>query len=247
MANDLVNHTQSYLTRLAQYLRCCAAHEAELSEFATLLEEVDTTTAKICAGAPLDHPTKQHLKPLLDLCGAAASLNASVRALADDVSWCQVYQGTGFFLLAPGLHYPLHTHAAQEIYFVISGDIKIQHGIEGSPFDICAGHQSYTPSNQLHSLKTGDAPVLVLYIWMGEVDSPNLIWEQDDSGCWQNPAGHGSLMPVGRKPMLRRLPKQNLRRQNDRGPAILFDPMSKNLQQELRAQNLPVNLEKPGL
>jgi len=214
MSSNLADQAQSYLAAFAQCLRRRTVQEPELTEFAELLEEVDASTAKNRAGPPLDHPTKRHLAPLLDTCAADASLNEGVRALADDVAWYQVYQGkgvsaslsegmlagqvvgqrglvtserlrTGFFLLAPGLHYPLHTHAASEIYFAISGMIRIQHGLEGKPFDIGHGRHSYTPSNRLHSLTTGDAPVLLLYIWMGEVDSPNLIWEQDDSGAWQ--------------------------------------------------------------
>ena len=214
MFNDLETHTHSYLSSFARYLRHNAVHEPELSKFAALLEETDASSAKICDGVPLCHPTKRYLAPLLDTCSADANLNECVRALADDVSWYQVYQGkgipaslsegmlagqivgqkgilkseklrTGLFLLAPGLFYPLHTHAAQEVYLAIAGNIQIQHGLEGKPFDVGSGHHSYTPGNKLHSLKTGEAPVLLLYIWIGEVDSPNLVWEQDESGGWQ--------------------------------------------------------------
>lgn len=91
---------------------------------------------------------------------------------------------TGLFLLAPGLHYPLHTHRADELYFCLSGSLTLQHGLLSSSFDLKPGQISVTPSNQLHSLKTDDRPALLVYVWIGDIDSPNWWWKQKRDGSW---------------------------------------------------------------
>lgn len=91
---------------------------------------------------------------------------------------------TGLFLLAPGLHYPVHTHRADELYFCLSGSVILQHGLSSPAFDLNPGQISVTPSNQLHSLKTGDRPALLVYVWTGDIDSPNWWWKQQRDGSW---------------------------------------------------------------
>ncbi|MBO68724.1 MAG: hypothetical protein CL398_10480 [Acidiferrobacteraceae bacterium] len=95
---------------------------------------------------------------------------------------------TGLFLLRAGLHYPLHQHEATEIYFCASGKLRIQHGIDTPPQQLIPGQFSLTPSNRLHSLTMGDAPVLLLYIWLGEFGGKNWWWHKDDNGVWQREA-----------------------------------------------------------
>lgn len=91
---------------------------------------------------------------------------------------------TGLFLLAPGLHYPMHTHRAEELYFCLSGSVTLQHGLLSRAFDLLPGQISVTPSNQLHSLATGDRPALLVYVWIGDIDSPNWWWKQKGDGSW---------------------------------------------------------------
>lgn len=92
---------------------------------------------------------------------------------------------SGMFLLAPGIHYPLHTHGASEIYYCLSGTLTLLHGRQGPPFDLTPGQLSLTPPHRLHSLTTGPRPVLMLYAWIGEVDSPNWWWAEDAAGNWR--------------------------------------------------------------
>jgi quercetin dioxygenase-like cupin family protein len=112
---------------------------------------------------------------------------------------------SGLFLLAPGIHYPAHTHGANEIYYCLSGSLSLRHGLDGAPFELSPGQHSNTPPHRLHSLTTGTRPVLMLYVWIDEVDSPNWWWEQDGSGGWlrarwsRNP--DGSWAKTGAEPV----------------------------------------------
>ena len=154
-----------------------------------------------------------HLGPVLDAATGEPRLLAATRAVANAVNWYQIYQGegvdpglaegmlagqiagqagilasetlrTGLFLLAPGIHYPLHTHGASEIYYCMSGRLTLQHGTEGTPFELHPGDCSVTPANRLHSLATGEKPVLLIYVWIGDVDAANWWWERRPEGGW---------------------------------------------------------------
>jgi len=94
----------------------------------------------------------------------------------------------GLFLLGPGLHYPLHQHPATEIYFGVSGEICIQHGLDGEPQALSPGEVSLTPSNRLHALTVGVSPVLLLYCWLGELGGRQWWWRQDSDGHWHRDA-----------------------------------------------------------
>lgn len=94
----------------------------------------------------------------------------------------------GLFLLSPEVHYPLHQHNPLEIYYVCSGKLKLQHGRKKVPFEINEGEFSITPSNQVHSLTTGQEPCLLSYMWVpGTVGlhGPNWWWEEQEDGSWK--------------------------------------------------------------
>ena len=98
---------------------------------------------------------------------------------AEDLDWSQIYEGdglnqdlaegmlaaqcvgtygrhpsdkvaAGLFLLAPDIHYPLHTHAASEVYLCVSGRLQLRHGMHGASFDLQRGELSITPSGRVH-------------------------------------------------------------------------------------------------
>ncbi len=85
----------------------------------------------------------------------------------------------GLFLLAPGIHYPLHTHAATELYYCLSGNLSVEHGVDGERFTLAPSDHSVTPSHRLHALSTGNAPVLLAYAWVDEQSAPIWMWERD--------------------------------------------------------------------
>jgi hypothetical protein len=82
------------------------------------------------------------------------------------------------------VHYPLHTHGAEEVYYCLSGRIAVQHGRTGAPVELTPGRLSRTPPHRLHSLTTGAVPVLLAYVWIGAVDAPNWWWRAAAQG-WQ--------------------------------------------------------------
>ncbi|MBI1383948.1 MAG: cupin domain-containing protein [Rhizobiales bacterium] len=184
-----------------------------LDSFVARLRELAEAPAHLKPAEPFVHPTMAHLSGRLASLRGPAPLTEAARRAAHAVHWYQIYQGEGFsrtlsqgmlagqvagqaglvsselcrtglFLLAPGVHYPLHTHGADEIYFCVSGHLHLQYGHASSPFTLAPGEHARSPSNRVHSLTVGDEPVLLLYIWIGDVDSPNLAWEKAPDGRW---------------------------------------------------------------
>ncbi len=207
------NPASDSLTALAADLRRRSAADPALARFADQLDQVDRTSSRFDRPEPRTHATMAHLAPALAAAAGEPRLLAATRAVAGAVNWYQIYQGegvdpglaegmlagqiagqvgilasdrlrTGLFLLAPGLHYPLHTHGAAEIYYCLSGRLTLQHGTKGTPFELHPGDCSVTPANRLHSLDTGEAPVLLFYVWIGDIDAPNWWWERRPEGGW---------------------------------------------------------------
>lgn len=74
----------------------------------------------------------------------------------------------GFYLQAPHCLYPLHSHAAEELYLVLSG----------APEWRLEGGQSFVPSApglvhhlpwQRHEMRTRQTPLLALWVWLGDI------------------------------------------------------------------------------
>ncbi len=91
----------------------------------------------------------------------------------------------GLAIFGPDADYLPHTHDSLEIYFNLSGELTIQHGVDGEPFRVSPSDYSITPVNRVHSLRTGPEPVLVLYIWVGNPVAENWWWEADEDGSWK--------------------------------------------------------------
>ena len=111
----------------------------------------------------------------------------------------------GMFLLAPHVTYPLHQHAALEIYCVLSGAVAIRHGRAKPARHIGPGEHSITPPHQVHELRTGEAPCLITYAWTGDMTGENWWWTQSDDGhwyrqCWQRQAD-ASWATAGSEPL----------------------------------------------
>ncbi len=74
----------------------------------------------------------------------------------------------GLFLLGPKTFYPNHSHAADELYYVIAGRGEWQ--TDGGPFvEHGPGALIEMPSFTPHALRTGAQPVLMVYAWTGNV------------------------------------------------------------------------------
>ena len=160
----------------------------------------------------------QHL-PTLVAAMPSTPIAAALRPFMNAVSWYQIFDGAqvpdtlagglmagqivggrgilssdelyfGLFLLAPGITYPLHQHAALEIYCVLSGEVLIRHGRAKPARRIQAGGHSVTPPHQVHELRTEDEACLIAYVWTGDLTGENWWWEERPDGgwdrvCWQ--------------------------------------------------------------
>jgi dimethylpropiothetin dethiomethylase len=75
----------------------------------------------------------------------------------------------GLFALAPQTHYPPHSHAAEELYLVLSGTAGWRK--KDGPFaPVTPGSFVHHLSWESHAMKTGDAPLLALWAWSGNID-----------------------------------------------------------------------------
>lgn len=207
----------TYLSALVSNLEQRAQSDPALEPFVEALASIDPQQDIRGPRPELDHPAMAHLATALRNAAGDPALVPPAMKAAEALDWLQLYGGggvkqdiaegmlaaqvagsygcfpsdtvaTGQFLLAPGLHYPLHTHAATEIYYCLSGTLTLQHGVDGSKFEVPAGAYSITPSHRLHALWTGDAPVLLLYAWIGDVGAPIWIWEQNENADWNRSA-----------------------------------------------------------
>ena len=74
------------------------------------------------------------------------------------------------------LHYPWHTHPAEEIYLVISGSaiFKRQHHLDEH---LREGQTMFHQSQQPHAILTKDEPLLSLVAWCNHLDTPPILVE----------------------------------------------------------------------
>ena len=98
------------------------------------------------------------------------------RRFIDNYGWLEVF-GTrghfenrkaagGFLILGPGIAYPDHHHVAEEIYIPLTGGTEWRMG--DGPFRRReAGEIIHHGSNVNHAMRTGDEPLLALYLWRG--------------------------------------------------------------------------------
>ena len=77
---------------------------------------------------------------------------------------------TGILFQASNITYPRHSHAAEEIYFPLTGPVDWQ--IDDT--DWCkqeAGSFIHHLPYQPHAIRTGKAPLLTIWGWSGDIDS----------------------------------------------------------------------------
>ena len=75
----------------------------------------------------------------------------------------------GLLLQRPETIYPMHQHAAEELYFILSGNAywAVDHEtLKPKPPKSFVHHNS----NQSHCITTGEEPLLALWGWTGDID-----------------------------------------------------------------------------
>ena len=201
-----------FIKALRNCLEAHADQDCALGLFIEALKDV-TPVSTGCVMDDLKHPLLSQLDDALNAALGPPELVDSVAALSSAGGWYQVYTGdginaamadfmaakqivgpkgllasnsmrAGIFLLAPHFEYLMHDHAALEVYYVHSGTIDIQNGTESVQRRLVPGQYSITPSEVPHALHTGDAPVLLLFVWTGNVTAPIWWWVKGEDGIW---------------------------------------------------------------
>ena len=184
-----------------------------LKPFIDDLRGLNPATAKGASDRPKSNPALAHLPKALSSARGDQRLVDAVRAIAGEVRWASSYapggkvgflatrmvwgeiagqrglikaplMRHGCFLLSPGLVYPLHGHVAEEIYFVTSGRMEVEHGLEGARVCVGPGEYYHTPPGHPHALHIGEDPVLIVYQWTGDLAPPVWFLECDNAGAW---------------------------------------------------------------
>lgn len=205
----------AFVQSLTADLVARAAADERLAPFVEALRAVDCEAPRFeRAEERFEHPTMRYLEPTLSKACGTDAVVAAAREVSKAARWYQIFNGGGIetalaegllaaqvvgtigmvadevvrcgaFLLAPGIHYPAHTHAASEIYYCLSGTLELAYGLGEGSFELRPGALSVTPPHRLHSLTTHDSAVLLIYVWIGQVDEPNWWWEKREDGAWQ--------------------------------------------------------------
>ena len=75
----------------------------------------------------------------------------------------------GAYLQFPNTWYPLHWHAAEELYLSLSGTAEwTRDGVADHPAP--PGTLIRHASNERHATRTGPEPLLALWVWIGDLD-----------------------------------------------------------------------------
>jgi hypothetical protein len=86
----------------------------------------------------------------------------------------------GIFLIAPGVLYRDHHHAAPELYAPLTGPHGWRFG-SGRPVQVKPAHQPvWNPAFQPHLTKVGPTPFLCLFVWTRDVNEPAKVIPADD-------------------------------------------------------------------
>ena len=99
----------------------------------------------------------------------------------DNYGWCQLVGRHGFFpgddfflgllLLGPHQHYRDHYHPAPELYWPLTGRSDWKKGAGGFETK-AAGSVIWHPPLRMHAMKTGAAPLLAVWCWTRDTDTP---------------------------------------------------------------------------
>ncbi len=74
---------------------------------------------------------------------------------------------SGIGVWGPGIDYPSHRHAAEEIYVILGGsaEFRMDTELDQDVFVRRAGGSAYVRSMRPHAFRTLDEPLCVFYIW----------------------------------------------------------------------------------
>ncbi len=101
--------------------------------------------------------------------GADFAARAGWFAIADRAGPLVMIDGlVEIMLLDANLKYPMHSHAPEELYLVLAGEVWWEaEGDPEAPAWRRAGELIHHPPHRRHALTAGDAPILLLALWRG--------------------------------------------------------------------------------
>jgi hypothetical protein len=86
----------------------------------------------------------------------------------------------GLFLVAPGVFYRDHRHAAPELYAPLTGPHGWRFAPSG-PLDWAPAHAPvWNPPHRPHAFKVGPTPFLCIYAWTADLDEAAVVIPADD-------------------------------------------------------------------
>ena len=186
---------------------------AQYNHFSSALRKIDRNSIPCESAANIRHEVPKYLDTLSKHISDKRFLSA-----VENLSWNQTYTSSegidsvitngmftaqvyrsnrviaeeqitvGIFLVAPNVCYPLHTHEAAEVYYCLAGSVEITHRFDATPIRLRQEQCSVTPSGRLHALQTHEQPVLLAYVWTGNISAPNWWWEKQDDDSWKRTA-----------------------------------------------------------
>ena len=111
----------------------------------------------------------------------AAYLDAMPPGTTDDYGYVKILGpdslapasdvAVGIGVWGPGLHYPMHHHAAEEAYHVLAGHPEFRTG-SGEWRGLATNESFHQPSWSPHEQRFGDQPCLLMWAWRGSVADP---------------------------------------------------------------------------
>jgi hypothetical protein len=178
------------------------AHEIA-AEIDGVSQRIARVTAPPLPLRPTGHPLIRHLATVLDLATEIApEIATALRPLAWRLPWRYGYApradapelesamgwaeivgpaapfvsnevGFGLTLLGPRVYYPPHRHPAVELYRIVVGR---PHWTVGAATSIHGpGEAILHHSDVVHAMRTEKEPLLAIYSWTGDVESPS-VW-----------------------------------------------------------------------
>lgn len=200
-----------------------------LQVFLDAFQRIDWRQAALPAERRRGHPALDHLPAALVGARSHPDLVAAVRDAVEVMDWSFAYERSGreaaiadrmvagriagkhglvtpegvslgVFVIAPETYYALHGHQPTEIYYVLSGELTLEHGFGGRPFRVPAGSYSVTPTEMPHAFRTGRKPTLLVYSWVGDFSIPIWWWEKDRAGRWVKVDARPVASPPAKSP-----------------------------------------------
>jgi len=141
-------------------------------QFAALVELIQKTAPDMCwrdIYTPPPHVKNKDAYEFSNRLGCYSLIGKDAPYSSDALRLFIVY-------MPANLHYPWHTHPAEEIYLVISGSaiFKRQNHLDEH---LREGQTMFHQSQQPHAIITKDEPLLSLVAWRNHLDTPPILVE----------------------------------------------------------------------